>query len=99
MKHRLSRVLGVPTAGLFVAYLIALSPHLVHHLFDQEHGVPACPYLAQSQQNPGLQPDPPSLTPPGQVATVPTLPRGALLSAPDLTLSDPRAPPRSAPSV
>ena len=28
MKHRLSRVLGVPTAGLFVAYLIALSGSL-----------------------------------------------------------------------
>ncbi len=88
-----SRLLGGLTTGLFAAYLIALSPHLVHHLFDENYGGRACPYLAQSQQTPGLQPDPPSLTPPDQVAAVPTLPSGASLPAPDLTLGDPRAPP------
>ena len=99
MDSTLRRLLGVLTAGLFAAYLIALSPHLVHHLFDENYGGRACPYLAQSQQALGLQPDPPSLAPPDQVAAVPTLPCGASLPAPDLTLGEPRAPPRSAPSV
>ncbi|MBI2152292.1 MAG: hypothetical protein HYV92_04145 [Candidatus Rokubacteria bacterium] len=93
------RVLGLLTAGLFAAYLVALSPHLVHHLFDQDDGVPACPHLAQSQQNPGVQPDPPSL--PHLIATGALdapLPSTSLPSL-DLTAGRPRAPPSSAPSV
>ena len=100
MVQPLRRVLGLLTAGLFAAYLVALSPHLVHHLFDEkDHGRPACPHFAQNQQTPSLQPDSPSLTPPIQVATAEVLPPGLALPRPDPTLIRPRAPPHSAPSV
>ena len=91
---------GLLTAGLFLAYLIALSPHLVHHFFDEDQGRPACPLLAQSQQTPELQPDPPTLIPPISTESLHSVFAGTSLRAsPDLTVGDPRAPPRSAPSV
>ena len=90
---------GALTAGLFLAYLIALPPHLVHHLFDEDHGRPACPHLAQSQQSPELQPDPLTLTAPILIETFHALiPERSLPSA-DLLVGHSRAPPRAAPSA
>lgn len=90
---------GTLTAGLFLAYLIALPPHLVHHLFDEDHGRPACSHLAQSQQTPELQPDPPTLIAPILIETLHALiPESSLPSA-DLVVGHSRAPPRSVSSV
>ncbi len=99
MRHRLGKLLGALTAALFAAYLVALPPHLVHHLFDENHGRPACPHLTQSQHTPELQPDPPTLTPPVQIATVQVLSPGVSLPSANLPLSRPRAPPYCTPSV
>lgn len=49
-------------AGFFLVYLIAVSPHLVHHLFEEDHDSPPCPFLALSQHTPQLQPDLPTIT-------------------------------------
>lgn len=89
------RVASVLTAGLFAAYLIALSPHLVHHLFEEDHGLPACPLLAQSQQTPQLQPDPPGLPLPGEGEAVLVARVESPLLPPVPPPSEPRAPPRS----
>lgn len=91
--------MGALTAGLFLAYQIALPPHLVHHLFDENRILPTCPHLAQSQQTPELQSDSPTLTPPIPAATLLALLPGVSLPSLDLTVNHPRAPPRSAPSV
>lgn len=99
MGDRLRRLVGLLTAGLFAAYLLALPPHLVHHLFDEDHGQPECPLLAQSQQNPELQPDPPTLPLPSRTNTIESPLPGASPRLPDLALKHPRAPPRSAPSA
>ena len=99
MGYMLGRLLCTLTTGLFVTYLVALSPHLVHHLFDYDHDRPVCPHLAQSQQTPELQPDPPTLTPPLLTEGVQVVFAQVLSSAPDLPCSRPRAPPRSAPSA
>ena len=90
---------GVLTAGLFLAYLIALPPHLVHHFFDEDQGRPACPYLAQSQETPELQTDPPTLTPPIPTESLHALFPGASPPSSNLAPSQSRAPPRSAPSA
>ncbi len=93
--RRLS-ILDALTAGLFVAYLISLPPHLVHHLFDEEQGRPDCPLLALSHQSSKLQSaDPPSLNLPAptDVLCVPC-PR-AVPPAPDLPATQSRAPPRA----
>ncbi len=94
-----SPTVGGLTAALFATYLIALPPHLVHHLFDEDQGRPECPLLAQSQQNPELQPDPPILPLPSRTDTVELLLPEASPRAPNLPLKHPRAPPRSAPSA
>ncbi len=88
---------GILTAGFFLAYLIALPPHLVHHLFEEDHGQPECPLFAQSQQTPVVQADPSVLTPlaPSEFLEA-RLPQAALPFA-DLTIRHSRAPPRSAP--
>ena len=99
MGYMLGRLLCTLTTGLFVTYLVALSPHLVHHLFNEDHGAPVCPHLTQSQQTPELQPDPPRLIPPIQIATVQVLSPGVSLPSPALALSHSRAPPFSTPSA
>lgn len=92
-------VAGALTAGLFLASLIALPPHLVHHFFDEDQGRQACPLLAQSQQTPELQTDLPTLTSPISTERLPLVFPGASSPSPDFTASDSRAPPRSAPSA
>ena len=56
------KTVGALTAGCFLVYLIALSPHLVHHLFDEDHDSPSCPFLALSQHTPELRTDPPTIS-------------------------------------
>ena len=99
MKHRFQRFLAGLTVGLFSVYLLALAPHLVHHLFTDDHGRPACPYLAQSQQNPELQPDPPALPLPSRTVTIEVPLPEASPRSPALPLKHPRAPPCPAPSA
>ncbi len=93
------RFVGGLAAALFTAYLVALPPHLVHHLFDEDRGRPNCPHLVQSQQIPELLPDSPGLPPPLPAeafdAPAPALSFPAL----PLAVVHPRAPPPSAPSV
>lgn len=74
---------GALTAGLFLAYLITLPPHLVHHLFDEDQGRAACPYFAQSQHSPELRTDPPTLTPPIPGETLQAFVPGAFLPRSD----------------
>ena len=87
------RVVSAVAAGLFLAYLVTLSPHLAHHLFGQDHGRPACPHLAQSQNTPVVEESPVTLTLPSPTQIV-------LASAPqaspppaEIQASNPRAPP------
>ncbi len=90
---------GGLVAALFVAYLIELSPHLVHHLFDEDHAPPACSHLAQSQHNPALQADPPALIHLVPTETVEVPLAGGPLPSPALSSGHCRAPPRSVPSA
>jgi hypothetical protein len=84
-------------AGCFLLYLIALSPHLVHHLFDEDHDSPACPFLALSQHTPELQPALPALTPLRVTDTLDEQRRPVSLPVPLIQGSHPRAPPRALP--
>lgn len=88
-------VLTVFALGLLLAYVVALPPHLVHHLLDDdEHGQPHCPHLAQSQQTPEAQADPPVLLPPSAAPLPDVLPAVAdALPTPDRSAESPRAPP------
>jgi len=87
------------TAGLFLAYLIALPPHLVHHLFDDEHDHESCSYLTQSQHTPGLQFGLPTLSPPACPKILTLVPLPLLPPSADLTVGYPRAPPLVPPSA
>jgi hypothetical protein len=87
------------TAGLFLAYLIALPPHLVHHLFDGEQDHETCSYLAQSQHTPGLQLGLLTLNPPVCLKILIWVPLPLLLPSADLTVGHPRAPPLVPPSA
>lgn len=98
--RRLNRLIAAGfTAGLFLAYLIALPPHLVHHLFDDEHARETCFYLTQSQHTPGLQLGLPTLTPPACPEILTWIPLPLLLPSADLTVGHPRAPPLVHPSA
>lgn len=87
--------MGALTAALFVAYFVALAPHLVHHIVAEGHSRPACPHLVQSQQAPAVQVDPPTLVPPEPVETLKAvLPEAVALPSPDAPYP-PRAPPHA----
>ncbi len=91
------KTIGALAAGCFLLYLIALSPHLVHHLFDEDHDSPACPFLALSQHTPELQPDPPALIPVSVAGPLDAPKRTVSLPVPLVLDSHPRAPLRSVP--
>lgn len=91
--RRLSPV-GALTAALFLAYFVALPPHLAHHIADQDHSRPACPHLAQSQHTPAVQCDSPTLAPPIPTETGQAMLPGAPLASSEAALSSPRAPPK-----
>ncbi len=92
-------IVGALTAGLFLAYLIALPPHLVHHFFDEDQGRTVCPLLAQSQETPGLQTDPLTLIPLSPTEIIHPSLSAASLPSPDLPVGRPRAPPVAPPSA
>lgn len=96
---RFKRFTTAFTAALFAAYLISLSPHLVHHLFDEDQDHPTCPYFALSQQNSALQPDPPIPVPPAQTAACHDQLPAASLPFSDRSVVNPRAPPDSTPAA
>ena|SRR3990170_6939745 len=83
------------TAGVFLAYLVVVSPHLVHHLFDDDHAGPPCPHLLQSQQTPGIEAASLVFSPPGEAAPVDPVLTGSSCVSPDLVVIHSRAPPRS----
>ena len=102
-----ARRLPILTAGFFLAYLIAVSPHLVHHAFEEDHGHqhghsrqddngrPSCPLLLLSQQTHSELQDALSFIAPPVLVSLLASPQGptvlALLLQP---LRQPRAPPR-----
>jgi hypothetical protein len=99
LRHRLAPI-GLLAAGFLLVYVIALSPHLVHHAFEKHHGPPECPLLLQSQLvTADLQPDVPAVGPPDVagplLAPEPTL----VFPTPRATTSQPRAPPSLRASV
>jgi hypothetical protein len=92
--------IGLLAAGCLLVFLIALSPHLVHHAFEKHHGLPECPLLLQSQlATADLQPDAPTLEPPAVAEPLPVPEPTALLPTPFAPTSQPRAPPSALASV
>jgi hypothetical protein len=84
-------VLSAVVACLCAAYVVALTPHLVHHLFDDDSS--ECPHFAQSQHSPEAWSDPSPaflLIPVGRLAM---LPDRAPRSIADRTAAPSRAPP------
>lgn len=85
------------TAGVFLAYIITASPHLAHHLFDEDHVSQPCPQLALSHQAPGVDVERITLACPALTDTLGPVPVRSPGLAPDLHPSRPRAPPGLAP--
>ena len=61
-RARTFSVLSALVACFLAGYLVTLTPHLVHHLFEGDEDQPRCPVLVQSEHTPQLSNDPPSLT-------------------------------------
>ena len=70
--------------ALFVAYLVAQAPHLVHHLFEPDETQADCVFLAAAERHQAAPTDDP--TPPAagtEVSVVPPAPvSGAIPHAP-----------------
>lgn len=86
-------IMATLAAGVFLAHVITASPHLVHHLFDEDHVSQPCPQLALSQQTPGVEVERITLSGPALSDTLRPIPVSSLHLAPDLRPSRPRAPP------
>ena len=80
--------------GCLLVYLVALSPHLVHHAFEKPTARPDCPFLTLSQHGDADAPQ----VPPAVAAIQPVSPLAAIpatLTLPSVLLPhlQPRAPP------
>jgi len=52
------RIGGVLVGLIFSVYLVALAPHLVHHLLEHDHVQPDCPFaMAAERQHASPVPD------------------------------------------
>ncbi len=92
-RHR-SAFVSLLAAGFLLAYLIVVSPHLVHHLLEEGDGQATCPLLIQSQQSTAQgQSDFPSVGPPALAGLLSDHAPTAFLPAPIAPTSQPRAPP------
>jgi len=93
------KTVGTLVAGFLLVYLIAVSPHLVQHLFEEDHDSPACPFLALSQHTPELQLDPLTLTHLVLTGIFEGEDHALSIPSPLIYGNHPRAPPRSRPST
>jgi hypothetical protein len=91
------QTVGALAAGCFLLYLVALSPHLVHHLFERDDDPPRCPFLALSLHTPELKPNCPALTPLRVTGSLGEQSQAVSLAVPLVHGSHPRAPPRTVP--
>jgi hypothetical protein len=99
LRHRVAPI-GLLAAGFLLVYLIALSPHLVHHAFEKHHGPPECPLLFQSQlATADLQPDVPAVGPPDVAGPLLAHELTLVFPTPRATTSQPRAPPFALASI
>ena len=52
--RRVTAILGLVFAGFLAAFVVGISPHLVHHLFDDDHGKSECPFASVGERQHGL---------------------------------------------
>lgn len=92
--QRRSAIVSLTIAVFLVLYLVAVSPHLVRHAFENHHGPPECPLLIQSQLTTAvLQDDTLTVGPPVLAGTLPEQKLTPYLPSPPRHSSQPRAPP------
>lgn len=90
--YRYLRLVSAGVALLILLWVGAMSPHLVHHLFEAGHE-PVCLLFEQANSTPCLVVVQPCLVIPQTLHhKLPTLPT-ILQSAPCVTVGSPRAPP------
>ncbi len=97
---RCAGFMRVLTVCGFFAYLIAVSPHLVHHAFEQDHARPSCPFLVASQQGTSdgsLHPEP--VAAPSVSGSLDTRSVIVSLASPATLHLPPRAPPSPLPAI
>jgi hypothetical protein len=90
--RRLPRAVAGGLVLLLLLWVGAMSPHLVHHLFDEDHG-PVCLMSEQGNSAPGLPIVQPKLVlPQTPQPWFPSLPIAAPQTS-HATIASPRAPP------
>jgi hypothetical protein len=92
-RVRTSPILSAVVACLFAGYVVALTPHLVHHLFDGGDDQPQCPHLAQSQHTPEAWSDPPTALSLPAIGRLAVCPDRTSLPFTKRTVGSSRAPP------
>lgn len=92
------RLWGLLVAGLFAGFVVALTPHLVHHLFDADRQVAQhrCPLAAVAERQPGAETGAVVLAVAHGAGLVVTAAATLMLPAPALAAPEARAPPVAA---
>src|SRR6266508_2144393 len=88
------RVIASATGLAILLWVGALSPHLVHHLFDEDHGQ-ACLMFEQANGSPCLMVAQPSLVQPQTPHLTPPIDPLSYLPVHLIAPYSPRAPPSS----
>ncbi|HEV8393088.1 MAG TPA: hypothetical protein VGQ37_02390 [Vicinamibacterales bacterium] len=89
----MTAILGLVFAGFLAAFVVGISPHLVHHLFDDDHEQADCPFASVAERQQGVTPSIAVTLAPAHAAASPLLPAPAAPPSSGLAPSSPRAPP------
>jgi len=84
---------GLLAAGLFLVFVTAQSPHLVHHAFERGHDQTDCSFLSAAEHSPGLSAHTATPIALELVAALGWAPDPPRAPSPALAPSDARAPP------
>jgi hypothetical protein len=93
VPRRLTAILGLVFAGFLAAFVVGISPHLVHHLFDDDHQQADCPFASVAERQPGLTASTAVAIATTQITAPPALPVPAAPASSVRAPSSPRAPP------
>jgi len=86
-------ILGLVFAGFLAAFVVGISPHLVHHLFDDDHAQAECPFASVGERQHGLTASTAVTIAPAHIAAAPTLITPPAPASSVRAPSSPRAPP------
>jgi hypothetical protein len=90
------RIGALLSTAFLLAFVVGISPHLVHHAFEHERAADDCPFAASTERAPAAAASPAFLVAPLPQRAGPTMAGHVTLPRPERAADAARAPPVTA---